>query len=255
MNRSNDDRCLFCEGPARWRAGRVRGLAPLLVACALSFVVASCATSDESGVPVAGTEVSAAVPSEPMEGAGPDAAPAPLPAADWDWRPDGRAWTEIAHLAVAELGGGLLTATPRDIGDYCPSYEHLDDVQRRAFWVFLLSSLARFESHHDPAVRFTESFNDSQGNPVISRGLLQISKESGNGYGCRIVDEDELHDPAVNIRCGVRILNRWVAERDDVIAARADGRWLGAARYWSPFRNDSLRARIAAATASQPYCE
>jgi hypothetical protein len=71
----------------------------------------------------------------------------------------------------------------------------------------------------------------------------------------RIMNADELHDPEVNIRCGVRILSRWVAERDGVIAARTDGQWLGAARYWSPFRNDSRRAEIASATASRSYCE
>ena len=140
----------------------------------------------------------------------------PHPAADWDWRPDAREWTEMAHVALVDLGSGLLTTTPRDIADYCPSYQRLNDESRRAFWVYLLSRLARIESNPDPGMNFTQSFNGSQGNPVISRGLLQISKESANGYGCRIVDADELHDPEVDIRyrfkvsaCGLVLNETW----------------------------------------------
>lgn len=233
---------------------RARGLAPVLACCCLLVLASACATRDDGIAPSLEAEGPTAAPTDSIETPVPDLPPAPHPAADWDWRPDGRVWTDMAHVALVDLGSGLLSTTPRDIADYCPSYERLNDEQRRAFWVYLLSRLARFESSHDPAVRFTESFNDSQGNPVISRGLLQISKESANGYGCRIADAAELHNPEVNIRCGVRILNRWVAERDGVIAARTDGQWLGAARYWSPFRNDSRRAQIASATASQSYC-
>jgi hypothetical protein len=232
-----------------------RGLALVLAACCLFVLATSCATRDDGIALSPDAEGPTSPPTDWFESPVPDSPPAPYPAADWDWRPDGREWTEMAHVALVDLGSGLLTTTPRDIADYCPSYERLNDESRRAFWVYLLSRLARFESNHDPGVSFTESFNDSQGNPVISRGLLQISKESANGYGCRIVDADELYDPEGNIRCGVRILNRWVAERDGVIAGRTDGQWLGAARYWSPFRNESRRAEIAVATASQSYCQ
>jgi hypothetical protein len=161
----------------------------------------------------------------------------------------------MAHIAIVDLGSELLTAAPRDVEAYCPSYDDLNQEQRRAYWVYLLSRLARFESSHDPSVSYEENFNDAQGNRVISRGLLQLSKESANGYGCGIGDATELHDPETNIRCGVRILNRWVAERDGVIAARINGQWRGAARYWSPFRDDSKREQIASATAAQPYCQ
>jgi soluble lytic murein transglycosylase-like protein len=161
----------------------------------------------------------------------------------------------MAHTAIENVGSGLLTKTPQDVQGYCPSYDDLNQAQRRTFWVYLLSRLARFESNHDLSVSYTESFNDAQGNRVISRGLLQVSKESANGYGCGIGDATELHDPETNIRCGVRILNRWVAERDRVIAARTNSQWRGAVRYWRPFRSDSRRAQIASATVSQPCCQ
>lgn len=238
----------------RYRFRRIRLLVPLVVVCCLYMLSTGCATTDEgpaSNQPRNGSDSSTHSGNDPI----PDPPPSQHPPADWDGKPGGREWTDSAHVAVVELGSELLTANPRDVRDYCPSYDRLNNEQRRAFWVYLLSRLARFESNHDPSVRFTESFNDSQGNPVISRGLLQISRESANGYGCAIGEEAELHDPKINIRCGVRILKRWVAERDGVIAARTNGEWRGAARYWSPFRDESKRAQIASATASQSYCQ
>ena len=175
------------------------------------------------------------------------------PAAAWDRQPEGRAWTDITHQAIEELGAALLTAVPEDIHDYCPRYAELGAAERRAFWVHVISVLARFESNYQPSVQYKESFADSKGESVISRGLLQISKESANGYGCKIGDAQELHDPTVNLRCGVRILARWIP-KDQVIARQTGGKWKGAARYWSPFRRDQSRETIARESAAQSYC-
>ncbi len=85
-----------------------------------------------------------------------------------------------------------------------------------------------------------------EGTPISSRGLLQISRESANGYGCNIKDAKELHQPGVNIACAVRIFNRWIV-KDKMISGRVKGKWKGAARYFSPFRDDrklqSLRGK------------
>lgn len=177
------------------------------------------------------------------------------PSAAWDIKPDGRKWTKITHTAISELGKNLLTSVPKDIKDYCSAYDHLSNENRKDFWVYLISSLARFESNYNPNEKYVENFRDRNGNFVISRGLLQISKESANGYGCKIEDENELHDPEVNIRCGIRIINHWVS-KDGVIAAQTSNEgWRGAARYWSPFRNQSKRTTIASETSSQSYCQ
>jgi hypothetical protein len=232
---------------------KIRLIVSLIIVCCLSLWASACVTTEETHEPDEPRNSAAS----PHSGSSPmtNTSPTRYPPADWDRKPDGPEWTRFAHTAISELGSELLASNPRDVGDYCPSYHRLNQDQRRAFWVYLLSRLARFESNQDPGVRYTESFDDSRGNPVISRGLLQISMESANGYGCGIEDAMELHDPETNIRCGVRILNRWVAERDGVIAARTDGGWRGAARYWSPFRNDTKRSQIASATAAQGYCQ
>jgi len=185
-------------------------------------------------------------------GPGPSRPVGPPPAA-WDVRPEGRAWTQAAHQAVAVLAPQLVTLTPNDIDAFCPGYRAANPDGRRAFYVSLLAELSRYESNFDPSVSFTESFSDSTGRRVVSRGLLQLSQESANGYGCGITDPQQLHDPETNIRCAVRILGRWV-ERDGVIAGYNSGAWRGASRYWSPFRDRNKLVDLQANLNAQPFC-
>lgn len=116
-----------------------------------------------------------------------------------------------------------------------------------------MSTLARFESNFDPSVSFNEpTIFDAQGNRVVSRGLLQISRESANGYGCGITDEQQLHDPATNLACAARIMNRLVT-RDGVIGSTAKP-WKGMAAYWSPFRRTDRRDDMQRWTSAQTFC-
>jgi len=185
-------------------------------------------------------------------GPGPGRLSGPPPAA-WDVRPEGRAWSQVGHQAVAVLAPQLVTLTPTDIDAFCPGYRTANAEGRRAFYVSLLAELARYESNFDPSVTFTESFSDASGRRVVSRGLLQLSQESANGYGCGISDAQQLHDPETNIRCAVRILGRWV-ERDGVISGYNAGAWRGASRYWSPFRDRNKLVDLQASLNAQPYC-
>ena len=197
------------------------------------FVAAACSTTTGPGGP-----------SGPVFG---------YPPAAWDVRPEGRQWTTIAHNAFDTLAPDLVTIVPTDIDAFCPGYRAATPANRRAFYVSVLAELARFESNFDPSVRYTETFNDAGGHRVISRGLLQISQESANGYGCAITDAEQLHDPGINIQCGARILARWV-QRDQVIAGYASGAWRGASRYWSPFRDRNKLVDLQAALNAKPYC-
>ncbi len=175
------------------------------------------------------------------------------PPAAWDVRPEGRQWTTITHNALDTLAPELVTIVPTDIDAFCPGYRSASPANRRAFYVSLLSELARFESNFDPSVRFTESITDASGRRIISRGLLQISQESANGYGCAITDPEQLHDPATNLTCSTRILARLIA-RDQVVAGYSSGAWRGASRYWSPFRDRDKLVDLQAALNAKPYC-
>lgn len=176
------------------------------------------------------------------------------PSVAWDVRPEGRQWTTIAHTAIDQLAPQLVTVTPTDIDAFCPGYANASPANRRAFYVALLAEVAKLESNLDPSVQFTESFNDASGRRVVSRGLLQLSQESANGYGCAIAQAQQLHDPTTNIQCGVRILDRWVG-RDQLVAGYVSGAWRGASRYWSVFRDREKLVDIQAATNAQPYCK
>ncbi len=175
-------------------------------------------------------------------------------AARWEaGRPESRTWSIALYDSLDRLGAGLLTTPPAAIAAFCPAYPRQTRTERKTFWVSLFSALSHFESGHDPTRRYRENFRDSTGKFVVSRGLLQISLESGNAYGCGFATAQAIHEPLPNLRCGVRILNRWIG-RDRVIAAKRQGRWRGAARYWSPFRRASARRQIAAWTSALPMC-
>jgi hypothetical protein len=114
--------------------------------------------------------------------------------------------------------------------------------------------MTEFESGHRPATSFQEAFNDAQGNNVISRGLLQLSIESANAYGCGFANAMEIHDPKKNLSCGIRILNRWVGT-DQRLAGRINTKWLGGARYWSVLRfTNAPLAKIQGYTRALAIC-
>lgn len=144
-------------------------------------------------------------------------------------------WSDYVYLKLDTLGSDLLDVIPADRTTFCPKYSSLSYNQRKLYWTFMLSAMAKFESGFNTNSKYTESFNDSNGNPVVSRGLLQISIESGNGYGCALKTAQDLHDPLQNLACGIRILNRWVY-RDARIAGNVSGTWRGGARYWAVLR-------------------
>lgn len=172
--------------------------------------------------------------------------------ADWDGRHEAALWTQYTISAVAEFGQPLLTLGKlSDAKVYCPKYASLGLSQRVQVWVMLISAMARHESGFNPETQFKEAFNDRNGKPVISRGLLQLSIESGNGYGCGLKKASELHDPLTNIRCAVRILAKWIP-KDGVIGTKKRG----GARYWSVLRESkSTRAKIAAKVKALPGCQ
>lgn len=177
--------------------------------------------------------------------------------ADWDEQADGAQWTAFTHAALATDGRALRAIEPTDVAAYCPAYATLSGEERDAFWLSLLSSMARFESGFRPATSFQESFNDRNGNPVISRGLLQLSQESANSslYRCGIEDSEELHDPRTNLTCSVKIMTALVS-RDRSIGTLVNGRWRGGSAYWSVLRTTSdSNPKIRAYTNKVTVCQ
>lgn len=161
-----------------------------------------------------------------------------LPAMRWDHRPEAAGWTTSTLLAVAARDDVLAARVPGDIAAWCPGYPKAALQDRRAFWVGLLSAVAKYESSWNP---------HASGGGGRYVGLMQISPATASNYGCG----GGLKDGSANLACAVRIVAAQVG-RDGVVAGRGNR---GIGRDWGPFRSSSKRAEMSAWTAKQSYCQ
>ncbi len=148
-------------------------------------------------------------------------------------------WTQTLQHELREQR--MAEETPARIEALCPNYKSLNKTQREKFWEVIMVQLAQFESSFDTNVKFGESFTNSQGKSVISRGLFQLSEESTSYYDCNFENECQLHDPKKNIACAVNILKTNVKNHDTALGVCTTGasqrpRNCGASAYWGPFR-------------------
>ncbi|GAA5067788.1 lytic transglycosylase domain-containing protein [Roseibacterium beibuensis] len=160
----------------------------------------------------------------------------------WDHRPEAPAWTD-ASLAMLEEGapaGHLPDLVPADIEAWCPAYTEGTRAEREAFWVGLLSALARHESTWNP---------QAVGGGGRWFGLVQISPATARHYGCRATSGDALRDGEANLSCALRIWGETVP-RDGVVAS---GRG-GVAADWGPFVQSDKREDMRAWVSAQPFC-
>lgn len=158
----------------------------------------------------------------------------------WEHRAEAAAWNDAAMRALQEDGAAMLALSPRDVATFCPEYASADPEGRAAFWVALMSGLARYESGHRP---------EAAGAGGRYQGLLQISPATARFHGCDLDAPRGLYDGATNLACAVRIATRAVV-RDGVIAT---GRG-GVAADWPPMRDPAKRDEIAAFTRALPAC-
>jgi hypothetical protein len=136
---------------------------------------------------------------------------------------------------------GLPQIVPRDIDTWCPAYRTAGREQREAFWVGLLSALAKHESTYRPT---------AVGGGGRWYGLLQILPGTARGYGCRArTGSALLHGPS-NLSCALRIMAKTV-RRDGVVSEGMRG----VAADWGPFHSRSKRRDMAEWTRAQTYCK
>ncbi len=163
------------------------------------------------------------------------------PAMRWDHHEEGQDWTGRTLLAVAAEDEKLADRVPADITAWCPGYATATLTERRAFWVGLLSALAKHESTWNPR---------ASGGGGRWIGLTQIAPATARQYGCTADSTSELKDGAANLACAVEIMAENVA--NDGLVAGGGARGLG--RDWAPFRKAAKRADMAAWVSSQAYC-
>lgn len=168
--------------------------------------------------------------------------PGSLPVMGWDDHPEAATWTAHAMRAVARHDAELAGQVPADIDAWCPGYRSAGLVERRAFWVGLMSMTAKMESSFNPKAA-------GGGGRYI--GLMQISPATARNASCEATSSQALKDGAANLECAVRIFAPHVGQ-DKVVTG--NGRQ-GIARDWGPFTRKSKRAEIAAWTKAQPWCQ
>ena len=164
-----------------------------------------------------------------------------LPVMQWDARPEAATWTRAAYAAVASHDAELALTVPADIALFCPDYPKAGLSDRRAFWVGLLSAIAKPESGFNP------SASGGSGRYV---GLLQISPQTARQYDCTATSGTGLKDGTANLQCAVRIFAPHVGA-DGMVAGHGNQ---GIARDWGPFQSTAARHDIADWTSAQDYC-
>ena len=163
-------------------------------------------------------------------------------------------WNKYTFDGLQSLGSDLIKSRPRDVENFCPNYDFLNETQKTYFWIQLIAAMTRYESFFDPTVQYQENFKDSTSEFIISRGLMQLSYESSRGYRCPISSPEDLHDAKINLQCSVKILNQWIT-RDGVITDKIDNGWKGGARYWAVLRSSSRIDSIQNITSDFPLCQ
>lgn len=165
-----------------------------------------------------------------------------VPVMRWDHRPEAEIWTTRALASVERHDDDLTELVPADIAAWCPGYVKADETDRRAFWVGILSALAKHESTWNPA---------ASGGGGRWIGLTQIAPGTARAFGCEATSAGALKDGGANLSCAVRIAAVQVG-RDGLVAG--NGRQ-GLGRDWAPFRSADKRAEMAAWTRGQSYCQ
>lgn len=164
-----------------------------------------------------------------------------LPRTRWENVSDSHLWTRAALASLKDHASPLTRMVPRDIGEWCPAYPEASEAGRRAFWVGLLSTLAKHESTYRPY---------AVGGGGQWYGLLQILPGTARGYGCRARSGDALKHGPDNLSCALRIMTRTV-QRDGVIASGMRG----VAADWGPFHSASKRDDMKHWIRKQSYCK
>jgi len=156
------------------------------------------------------------------------------------WDPE---WDRIVEEALpAEL---LSSRVARDVRPFCPRFNRLSEVDRRAFWAYFFQALAGAEAGLSPTtnVRHTEpevaKKDEVTKRMVRSEGLLQLTYMDADRYGCdfdweadkKLAEKDPaktILQPKNNLTCGVKILdNQLIAQGRPLLSRKS---------YWSTLR-------------------
>jgi hypothetical protein len=152
-------------------------------------------------------------------------------------------WDAIVEKAVPPAM--LSPMGTHDVARFCPRFSSMSETDKRAFWAYFFQALAGAEAGLNPTarIRHTEpevaKIDKVTGAAIRSEGLLQLSYQDGELYGC---DFDWKADrklppnspartilqPKNNLECGVKILSNQLIDKHRPLLTRTS--------YWSPLQ-------------------
>jgi hypothetical protein len=164
------------------------------------------------------------------------------------WDP---AWDKTIEQALPpEM---LSNRVARAVKPFCPRFNALAEPDRRAFWAYVFQALAGAEAGLTPTtdVRHTEpevAVKDTVTNRMVrSEGLLQLTYEDADRYGCafdwekdkQLPEKDPqktILQPDNNLKCGIRIMSNQLIDRHKPLATRSS--------YWSTLRPGTVSYEV-----------
>ncbi|MGD0941474.1 MAG: hypothetical protein ABR905_17380 [Terracidiphilus sp.] len=164
------------------------------------------------------------------------------------WNPD---WDLIVERALPpEM---LSSRVAHAVRPFCPRFNTLSDVDKRAYWAYLFQALAGAEAGLTPTtdVRHTEpevAVKDTVTRRMVrSEGLLQLTYMDAERYGCNFDWEKDkelpekdpsktILQPDNNLVCGVKIMDNQVVVRHEPVVSRKS--------YWSTLQPGTTSYRV-----------
>lgn len=149
---------------------------------------------------------------------------------------------------------------PWDVRRFCPRFFEISTTDKRAFWAYFFQALAAAEAGlnaktnvpHPGAQAGTDRVT---GLPIRCEGLLQLTYEDAQRYGCNFnwkVDRRlpltdprrTILQPKNNLACGIRILVDQIIKQRKPLLARNS--------YWSTLRPGTMSYRVFAKQMTNP---
>lgn len=164
------------------------------------------------------------------------------------WDPE---WDKLIETAIPREM--LSRRVPHDVRIFCHRFYELDEADKRAFWAYFFQALAGAEAGLDPTIRIRHTepevavIDKVTGRTVRSEGLLQLTYEDEQRYGCNFDWERDkklkANDPSKtilrpenNLECGVKILKNQIIDQHKPLLSRSS--------YWSTLRPGTTSYRV-----------
>jgi hypothetical protein len=167
---------------------------------------------------------------------------------DTTWNPQ---WDQIVEASLPpEM---LSSQVPRDVRRFCPRFYQMDETDKRAFWAYFFQALAGAEAglnprtnvrHTEPEVAVVDRVTHRM---VHSEGLLQLTYQDQQRYGCNFDWEHDRHlpphdpqktilNPENNLKCGINILSNQIIDQHKPIFTSTS--------YWSTLQPGTVSFRV-----------